>query len=333
MIVLKAMIMAAGVGSRLMPMTAGVPKPMIPMANQPLMANTVKLLARHGFTELIANLHYHGDQISGFFGDGSDFGVSMHYSPEEELLGTAGGVKRSAWFLDETFVIVSGDALTDIDLTRLMEAHRRQGALATIALKEVPDVEHFGIVIIGDDQRIHSFQEKPRPEEALSQVANTGIYVFEPEVFQYIPEGFYDFGKQLFPRLVHMGSPFFGVAIQDYWCDVGNLNTYRQAHADVLAGKVHAHREGRLLYNEEDRRVLLGEGSTLGNGILFSGSVVIGPGCRIEDNAVISDTVIWDNTVVGKGAVLREAVVGTGCRVRPGSMVEAGSAIASGTEF
>ncbi len=330
---MKAMIMAAGVGSRLMPMTAGVPKPMIPMANQPLMANTVRLLARHGFTELIANLHYHGDQIRAYFRDGSDFGVSMHYSPEDELLGTAGGVKRCAWFLDDTFVIVSGDALTDIDLTRLMEAHRRRGALATIALKEVPDVEHFGIVITDGGQRIRSFQEKPRPEEALSQVANTGIYVFEPEIFQFIPEGFYDFGKQLFPRLVQMGSPFFGATIQDYWCDVGNLDTYRQAHADVLAGKVHANREGRLLYNEEGRRVLLGEGSEVGKGVLFAGSVVIGRGCRIEDDAAISDTIIWDNTIIGKGAVVRESVVGADCRVRPGSIVEVGSAIASGTEF
>lgn len=330
---MKAMIMAAGVGSRLMPMTAGVPKPMIPITNRPLMANTVKLLARHGFNQLIANLHYHGDQISGYFGDGSEFGVSMHYSPEEELLGTAGGVKRCAWFLDETFVIVSGDALTDIDLTRLMEAHRRRGAMATIALKEVPDVEHFGIVITGDDERIRNFQEKPRPEEALSQVANTGIYVFEPEVFQYIPEGFYDFGTQLFPRLVQMGSPFYGAAIQDYWCDVGNLDTYRQAHADVLAGRVQADWEGRLLYNEESRRVLLGEGSELGNGVRFSGSVVIGPGCRIEDNAVIGDTVIWDHTFIGRGAILRESVVGAGCLVRPGSIVEPGSAIASGSKF
>ncbi len=330
---MKAMIMAAGVGSRLMPMTAGVPKPMIPMANQPLMANTVKLLARHGFNQLIANLHYHGDQISGYFGDGSDFGVSMQYSREDELLGTAGGVKRCAWFLDETFVIVSGDALTDIDLTRLMEAHRRRGALATIALKEVPDVEHFGIVITGDDGRIRSFQEKPRPQEALSQVANTGIYVFEPEIFQYIPEGFYDFGKQLFPRLVQIGCPFFGAVIKDYWCDVGSLDTYRQAHADVLAGRVQADREGRLLYDEEDRRVLVGEGSELGNGVLFSGSVVIGPGCRIEDNVVISDTVIWDNTVIGQGAIVRESVVGAGCQVRPGCTVRPGLAIASGTEF
>ena len=180
---MKAMIMAAGVGSRLMPMTAGVPKPMIPMANQPLMANTVRLLARHGFTELIANLHYHGDQIRAYFRDGSDFGVSMHYSPEDELLGTAGGVKRCAWFLDDTFVIVSGDALTDIDLTRLMEAHRRRGALATIALKEVPDVEHFGIVITDGDQRIRSFQELNLPTrvmEYLSRRPNGFVLITGP---------------------------------------------------------------------------------------------------------------------------------------------------------
>lgn len=330
---MKAMIMAAGVGSRLMPMTISVPKPMIPMANRPLMANTVKLLARYGFTELIANLHYHGDQISGYFGDGSDFGVSMQYSREEELLGTAGGVKRCAWFLDETFVIVSGDALTDIDLGRLVEAHRSHGALATIALKEVPDVEHFGIVITGDDQRIRSFQEKPRPEEALSQVANTGIYVFEPEVFQYIPEGFYDFGRQLFPRLIEMGSPFFGAVMEDYWCDVGNLDTYRQAHADVLAGQVHADCDGRLLYNEEGRRVLLGEGTELGSGVMFAGSVVIGPGCQIEDEAVISDTVVWENTCIGRGAILRESVVGANSRINAERIVAPGSAIASDTEL
>lgn len=330
---MKAMIMAAGVGSRLMPMTSSVPKPMIPMANRPLMDNTVRLLARHGCTELIANLHYHGDQISSYFGDGSRFGVAMHYSPEAELLGTAGGVKNCAWFLDETFVIVSGDALTDIDLTWLVEAHRRHGALATVALKEVPDVEHFGIVITGEDERIRSFQEKPRPAEALSRVANTGIYVFEPEVFDYIPAGFYDFGKQLFPRLVEMGSPFFGVTMADYWCDVGNLETYRQAHADILAGKVRAAQEGRLLVNTPQQQVLLGEGTELGDGVMFTGSVVIGPGCRIGDGAALSDAVIWANTSIGPGASVRESVVGANCQIRPGCRVDPGSAVASGTEL
>lgn len=330
---MKAMIMAAGVGSRLMPMTAGLPKPMIPMANRPLMENTVRLLAQHGFTELVANLHYLGDQISGYFGDGRQFGVSMRYSLEEQLLGTAGGVKRCAGFLDQTFVIVSGDALTDIDLTRLVDAHRSHGALATIALKEVPDVEHFGIVITGDDERIRSFQEKPRPQEALSQVANTGIYVFEPEVFKYIPDGFYDFGTQLFPLLVKMGSPFFGVTAEGYWCDVGNLETYRQAHADVLAGKVRAVQEGRLILAEAGRRVLLGDRVELGDGVRFSGNVVIAPGCLIGDGVAISDAVIWENTIVGAGASIHESVVGANCQIRPGSKIRPGAAIASRTKF
>ena len=182
--ILKAMIMAAGVGSRLMPMTIDIPKPMIPMANRPLMADTVQLLRDHSFTNIIANLHYHADCISSYFGNGQPYGVSLEYSREEELLGTAGGVKRCEWFLDECFVIVSGDALTDMNLTELVRAHKRHGALATIALKEVQDVENFGIVITDEKGLIQSFQEKPSAQEALSRVANTGIYVFEPEIFQ-----------------------------------------------------------------------------------------------------------------------------------------------------
>ncbi len=327
------MIMAAGVGSRLMPMTTDIPKPMIPLANYPLMANTVRLLQQHGFVDLIANLHYHGDCISNYFADGRDFGVNLQYSPEEELMGTAGGVKRCAWFLNETFVIVSGDALTDIDLTKLVQAHRRHGALATIALKEVPDVEHFGIVITDDNNRIKSFQEKPRPEQALSRVANTGIYVFEPEIFDYIPAGqFYDFGKQLFPRLVEMGSPFFGVPIDEYWCDVGNLDTYRAAHADLLSGKVRAKMVGDL-QRKDDSLVLLGEGVRLGRRVKFSGSVVIGPGTRVGNNVTVSDSVIWDHTIIEDQVNMQSAIVGANCRIPRGTIIDPGAAIASGSKL
>jgi len=168
---LKAMIMAAGVGSRLMPLTLDIPKPMVPMANRPLMEIIVDLLAEHGISEMIANLHYHADAIEDYFGDGKRFGVSMSYSPEKELMGTAGGVKLCEWFLDDTFIIVSGDALTDIDLSALVAEHRAQGALATIALKEVREVEQFGVVVCDEKGRIERFQEKPRPEEALSNLA------------------------------------------------------------------------------------------------------------------------------------------------------------------
>lgn len=331
---MKAMIMAAGVGSRLMPMTRDIPKPMIPMANRPLMADTVELLQEHGFNNIIANLHYRADYISSYFGDGQAWGVSLDYSREKELMGTAGGVKRCQWFLDDTFVIVSGDALTDINLTQLLRVHREKGALATIALKEVPDVENFGIVITGEDGLIRSFQEKPSAAEALSRLANTGIYVFEPEIFDYIPcDQFYDFGQELFPQLVQCSAPFYGVTVADYWCDVGNIETYRQAHADILAGKVRVKTEGRMLEGEAEGRVLLGAGVQLGKNVTFRGSVVIGPGCQIGDNAMIGDSVIWRDTTIGAETSIQAAVIGTDCRIGPGTVVEVGSVIASSTNL
>jgi mannose-1-phosphate guanylyltransferase len=326
------MIMAAGVGSRLMPMTQDIPKPMIPMANRPLMADTVQLLLKHGFTNIIANLHYHADCISNCFGNGRAWGVSMEYSREEELMGTAGGVKRCEWFLDDSFIIVSGDALTDINLAALMRAHKRQGALATIALKEVQDVENFGVVITDKQGLIKSFQEKPRAEEALSRVANTGIYVFEPEIFQYIPAGqFYDFGKQVFPQLVKIGAPFYGVIVEDYWCDVGNITTYRQSHADILQGKVRVNTEGNHIVLASGDRVLLGSGVQLGENVNFKGNVVIGAGCQIGDNVIISDSVIWNDTVIGDKVILQDAVIGARCEIQAASNIAPGAVIASGT--
>jgi mannose-1-phosphate guanylyltransferase/mannose-1-phosphate guanylyltransferase/phosphomannomutase len=296
------------------------------------MANTVQLLQEHGFKSIIANLHYHADSISGFFGDGQAFGVSMNYSREQELMGTAGGVKRCDWFLDDTFVIVSGDALTDIDLALLVQTHKRKGALATIALKEVEDVERFGIVIANEEGLIKSFQEKPRPEEALSSVANTGIYVFEPEIFKYIPAGqFYDFGKQVFPHLVQAGCPFYGVTVDGYWCDVGNIDTYRQANADVLAGMVRVKTGGMLLSSEIGGRVLLGEEVQVGKNVSFIGSVVIGPGCRIGDNVIISDSVVWNDTVIGDHSNIHGAVIGANCTVSSGIHIAMGAVIASGS--
>jgi NDP-sugar pyrophosphorylase family protein len=330
---MKAMIMAAGVGSRLMPMTREIPKPMISMANRPLMANTVQLLQKHGFTSIISNLHYHADSIRGYFGDGQEFGVSMNYSLEEELMGTAGGVKRCEWFLDDTFVIVSGDALTDIDLALLLQAHKQKGALATIALKEVEDVEHFGIVISNEEGLIQNFQEKPRPAEALSNVANTGIYVFEPEIFRYIPPGqFYDFGKQVFPHLVKAGCPFYGITVDGYWCDVGNIDTYRQAHADVLAGMVSTNIGGRLFSVENGGRVLLGEGVHIGKNVSFIGSVVVGSGCTIGNNVRISDSVIWYNTIIRDNSTIQGAVIGANCKISSGVDIEIGAVIASRSE-
>lgn len=326
---MKAMIMAAGVGSRLMPLTETVPKPMIPMANRPLMENIINLLEKHRFHQVIANLHYQSDCISQYFGDGSSFGVNLLYSREEELMGTAGGVKRCAWFLDDTFIIVSGDALTDADLGRLVEEHKKKGALATIALKQVEEVENFGIVITESDGRITSFQEKPRAEEALSNYANTGIYIFEPEIFKYIPANqFYDFGKQVFPDLVRMRAPFYGVDIASYWCDVGNIDTYRQSHYDILQGLVDAPCQGKKTVNSKNI-VLLGDGCRIGDGVEFKGNVVIGPRAEIHSGAVISDSVVWNDTVINNGSILDNCVVGAHCCLEKSTAVNHGAVIAS----
>jgi len=316
---MKAMIMAAGVGSRLMPLTTDIPKPMIPMGNVPLMESIVKLLHNHGFNDIICNLHYHADYISSYFRDGSQLGVSLQYSREKELLGTAGGVKNCEWFLNDTFVVISGDALTDIDLGALIDVHRRKGALATIALKEVEQVEHFGIVVTNKEGLIEKFQEKPKPREALSHLANTGIYIFEPEIFKFIPmRQFYDFGKQVFPHLVKIKAPFYGIPINEYWCDVGSISAYCQAHTDILQGKVRVNTSGEIVETKNGNRILLGKGTSFGNNIKFKGNIVIGAGCQIRDNVYLDNAIIWDNTVIGANSVIEGAVVGAGCTLGQG---------------
>lgn len=329
---MKAMIMAAGVGSRLMPMTADVPKPMIPVANRPLMENTIQLLSRHGIREVIANLHYRGEVIRDYFHNGQGRGIDLVYSPEEELMGTAGGVKKCEWFLDDTFLVISGDALTDIDLSRLLAEHRRRGALATIALKTVEEVEQFGVVVTDGLGRIVRFQEKPRSQEALSNTANTGIYIFEPEIFKMIPPSeFYDFGKQLFPHLVASEAPFYGVTIDQYWCDVGDLKTYRQANGDIICGRVQVPYEGELILTEDESALLLGEGASLGEGVRCQGQVVIGPGCRIGDGVILENSVIWNDTVVERDAVIKDTVVGSVCRIGRGVCLDTENVVASGS--
>jgi len=329
---MKAMIMAAGVGSRLMPLTLSIPKPMIPMANRPLMENTVQLLRKYGMKDIIANLHHQGDVISNYFLAGEAWGLNMQYSPELELMGTAGGVKKCEWFLDETFIVISGDALTDINLEELIKTHRQKGALATIALKQVDEVEHFGVVVTDENGRIERFQEKPRPEEALSKTANTGIYIFEPEIFKYIPkEEFYDFGKQVFPQLVQDQAPFYGHVIDDYWCDVGNINTYRQAHADILTGKVAVNYNGQLLPKDNQASLLLGDGVRMGEDVEIRGQVIIGPGCQIGNKVCLENTVIWNDSIVGNQTIIRDAVVGAACSIGQRVYLHPGAVIASGT--
>ncbi|MGE5507704.1 MAG: sugar phosphate nucleotidyltransferase [Chitinophagales bacterium] len=342
---MKAMILAAGVGSRLDPLTANLPKPMVPIVNRPAMEHILALLRVHGVTEVVANLWYRPESITSYFGDGQSFGARLTYSKEDTLLGTAGGVKRVAGFFDGTFLVIAGDALTDIDLGAMLAFHRQRGALATIALRPVDDPRHFGVVVTGEDGRITGFQEKPRPEEALSRLANTGIYLFEREVLDLIPAGeVYDFGKQLFPRLVAEGQPFYGYRMDGYWCDVGTLLQYRLAHQDVLHGLVRLHTPGVAVPSAE-RPVVLGEGAVVEPGAVLQGRVIVGPGARVSAGArLLGDVVLGAGVKVGEGATVEasvlwagaslgaecrvsQAVIGQDCRIEPGAAVGEGSVL------
>lgn len=336
---MKAMIMAAGVGSRLEPLTCNIPKPMVPVVNRPVMEHIINLLRKHKITQIAANLWYLPDKIQAYFGDGSKFGVELCYSLEKNLMGTAGGVKKLESFLNETFVIISGDALTDVNLWELIEKHRQTGALATIVLKEVANPRHFGVVITGEDGRIQAFQEKPQPEEALSKLANTGIYVLEPDIFKLIPaDTVYDFGKELFPRLVEIGADFYGYKMKGYWCDIGTLNQYRLANYDVLKGQVKIDIPGiwhpNVVYVGErtfiaptariGSKVVIGSNCHIGDSVEIFGETVIGSNCIIDEGTAIFGSIVWNNTQIGRDARLVECVVGSECYLKSGSVIGAG---------
>src|ERR1051326_1736978 len=237
---MRAMILAAGVGSRLDPLTRNVPKPLVPILNRPVMEYLIELLKKHSFDEIMVNLHYLGDQIEQYFGDGSKWGVNIHWSREDRLWGDAGSVKRvEDFFKDDTFIVIGGGDLTDMGLPRLVRTHKEKRALSTIALSLVDDPSEYGIVLMNEDSRITRFLEKPKGEVIFSNTANTGVYIFQPEIFDLIPRGvFYLFGKQVFPLLLEQHRPLYGHLTAAYWKDVGNLKVYQQTHKDVLEGRV-----------------------------------------------------------------------------------------------
>lgn len=304
---MKALIMAAGYGTRLEPLTLAVPKPMVPIVNLPTMRHNIELLKKHGFDQITANIHYHPEQIENYFGDGDAFGVSLNYSYEEKLLGTAGGVKKMAWIakIDETFVVLSSDALTSINLTKLVEFHKEKKALATIALSQVSDVSEFGVAIQDETGKIIGFQEKPKPADALSDLANTGIYVFEPEILRLIPDGFHDFGRELFPRLVAEKAAIYGYKMLEYWNDVGGLEKYIQSNYDALKGALQIRIPGKKLSSSS----WVGEREQIDPSARFEGTVIIGDRCQVGRDVYIKDAVIGDKCVIGDGAAITGSVI------------------------
>ena len=255
---MKAVILAGGEGTRLRPLTSNQPKPMMPIANRPMMEHIVRLLRRHGFDEIVVTVAFLANQIRTYFGDGSELGVEMRYATEDTPLGTAGSVRNAADELDDTFLVIAGDVLTDIDLGALVAAHHESGALGTIALKRVTDPVDFGIVITREDGRIERFLEKPTWGQVFSDTINTGIYVLEPHVFDFIPAGeSVDFSGDVFPAALAKGEDLFGHVVDGYWEDVGTHDAYLRSHQDILDGLVDVSIEGfRMREN-----IWLGEGA------------------------------------------------------------------------
>ena len=311
---MKAMVLAAGLGTRLRPLTYEITKPMVPVLDRPVMEHILDLLARHGFEDVIANLHYFPDSIREYFGE------RVSYRYEEELLGTAGGVRACREFFgDEPFLVISGDALTDIDLEALAARHREAGGIATLSVKKVPDTREYGVVLHDRDGRITGFQEKPAPEEALSDLGNCGIYVFSPEIFDYFPERpFADWAQDVFPALLENDVPFYIHEISEYWNDVGSLGELRQGTFDALDGELHLQVEG----TEAAPGVTVAEGSALPGDAEIDGPVWIGADVRIGAGVRLTGPVVLgDGVSVGDGAQLRSSIVFPGTEIAAGSIL------------
>jgi mannose-1-phosphate guanylyltransferase len=307
---MRAMVLAAGLGTRLRPITYEIAKPMVPVLDRPVMAHIVELLERHGVDRIVANLHHFPEAISDYFGDRVD------YRYEPELLGTAGGVRNCADLLgDETFLVISGDALTDIDLSALLAAHRERGALATVAARRVANTREYGVVLHDRLGAVTGFQEKPEPEDALSDLGNCGIYCLEPGIFEYFPpRPFVDWAQDVFPALLAGGAPFYVHQIEDYWNDVGSLAELRQGTFDALAGELRIEIAG----SELAPGVIVGDGSRIDHlesleGTIWIGrDVAIGAGVRLRGPLVIGDS-----SIIGEGAALRDTIVFPGTEVAP----------------
>jgi NDP-sugar pyrophosphorylase family protein len=304
----KAIVLAAGLGTRLRPLTDLISKPMAPIVNRPVMEHIIKLLVKHRFTDIVCNLHWYPEEIKNYFGDGSRWKINIVYSYEEELLGTAGGVKNVEDFFEKsTFMVISGDALTDIDLTRVFKFHKQKGGMATIVLTEVEDTSKYGVVLLDEDKSIKGFQEKPLSGKAKSNLANSGIYIFEPEIFDYLPAKgqFYDFGKDLFPDLLKKNIKYYGYQHNHYWNDVGSLEEYQQGNFDALEGKVKVDIPGKEIKDG----VWVGKNCKIQEGVVITPPVCIGDNCTIKKDAkLFGPIILGNNTIVDERAVLYRGI-------------------------
>lgn len=347
---MKAVVMAGGFGTRIQPLTNSRPKPMLPIINKPMMEHTMMTLRDLGITEFIVLLYFKPEIIKDYFGDGSDFGINITYVLPDDDYGTAGAVKLAEEYIgDENFIIISGDLVTDFDFQKIFDYHAEKKSKLTITLTSVENPLEFGVVIANVEGKIEKFLEKPSWGEVFSDTINTGIYIIEPEILDYIPRHEnYDFGKDLFPSLMREGIDLMAGYAEGYWRDVGNPDSYRDVYNDILTGKVDLRIAGQktrfpdgVLYSEEtytfDKSiefigtVLLGKNVTLGKGVKLN-NVVIGDNVIISKDSKIRNTVIWNDVNIGHNAILNDCVICNDNLICKNVTANAGMILAEGCE-
>lgn len=325
---MKAIIMAGGEGSRLRPLTCDCPKPMMRLMDRPVMQYALELLRAHGIKQIAATLGYLPDAIIDYFGDGSAFDVSVHYYVEEMPLGTAGGVKRAQDFLDETFIVLSGDGITDLNIAAALDFHRRKGSLATLVLRREVNPLEYGVVTTDSDGKIRAFYEKPARCDAVSDTVNTGIYIFEPQALSFIPDDCaYDFGHDLFPALVQAGEPVYGYVTDDYWCDIGDVRAYLSAHRAAMEGQI------RLNGLSGCNGAVVLPGARVDPTAILEAPCLIAQGAQVSAGARIGAySVLGENAFAGKNADLKRSILWTGARAEDGAQLR-GAILASGASI
>jgi mannose-1-phosphate guanylyltransferase/phosphomannomutase len=338
----KAVVMAGGEGTRLRPLTSNQPKPMVPVVGKPCMEHILELLREHGLTDVVVTVAFLPQAIRTYFGQGETLGMQIGYSVEESPLGTAGSVRLAAGQLDETFLVISGDALCDVDLSALVDFHRERGAAVTIGLKSVENPLEFGIVVTDEEGRIERFLEKPSWSQVFSDTINTGIYVVEPEVLRHVPtDRPYDFSKELFPYLLEMGRPLYGYVMDGYWQDIGNLDQFRQANFDALEENVRLNIPGIRIRGN----VWLGEGVDIADLEQLEGPAYIGNYCRVAPGASVGSHSVLSNSVtlrerarttrsvidasthIGRSSLIEGAILGRSCDIRSHVRIHEGVAV------
>ncbi|HEY5584883.1 MAG TPA: mannose-1-phosphate guanyltransferase [Ruminiclostridium sp.] len=327
---MKAVIMAGGEGSRLRPLTCNRPKPMVPIVNKPVMEHIIELLKKYGIRDIAVTLQYMPEIIKDYFGDGSEFGVSLKYFTEDVPLGTAGSVKNAEEFLDETFIVISGDALTDINLDEALEFHRKSGAIATLVLKKVESPIEYGVVVTDPIGKITRFLEKPSWGEVFSDTVNTGIYVLEPKVLSYFKANQqFDFSKDLFPILLKQNMPMYGFVTENYWCDIGDLDAYVAVHNDILDKKV----DVKIDAKEIRQGVWVGEGAIVSKGAIIKPPVLIGKNSIIKSGSTIgSYCVVGESSHIDEGSSVKKSILWKGCVLKSNTQIR-GSVLCNKVQF